>query len=52
MPPTEHLSSEVLEQLLTVGLPESEAIAVAQHLAECSECHCRADVLKFWRQFE
>jgi len=47
-----HPSDVILEQYLAAGLPESDAVALSEHVASCSECYCRLEVLKFWRNFD
>jgi len=47
-----HPSDVILEQYLAAGLPESDALALSEHMASCSECYCRLEVLKFWRNFD
>lgn len=46
-----HLSPELMEQFLGPGLPESEAVSLAGHLRECSECRCRLELHQFWSEF-
>lgn len=47
-----HPGDVILEQYLAAGLPESDALALSAHLSGCSECYCRLEVLKFWRNFD
>ena len=46
-----HPSDAVMEQYLLAGLPESDALEFSEHISACSECHCRFEAFKFWKNF-
>jgi hypothetical protein len=49
--PLPHLTSEMIDQFLMAGLAESDAVAVGEHLRQCSDCRCRMESHKFWSEF-
>jgi len=48
---SDHISPEMIEQILKAGLPESDTDAIAGHLRLCSDCRCRVEVHQFWDGF-